>query len=323
MTDLRATTERSLSLRIGINTGEVVDRDRGAARNRRRSQRRRSARAGALGAGEILLGEATLAHVRDAVEVEPLTRDRAQGQARPGARVAARGGARRGCAPPLLGARWSAASDEIRAPAGGVRGTRFRRAPASSFTVVGDAGVGKSRLVAEFLRGALRCPRPSRALPPVWGGDHVLARRGGRATARGSARAARARPCACSDRTPRAARRRARPSARRRRSRGRCASCSRRSAVESPLVCVLDDVHWGEETFLDLVEQVAGAQRATRRCSSSAWARPELLERRAGLGRRQARTQRNVLLEAARGRATPTLLIEELVGDVPLDPRAP
>ena len=27
--------------------------------------------------------------------------------------------------------------------------------------------------------------------------------------------------------------------------------------AEQPLVCVFDDVHWGEETFLDLVEQVA------------------------------------------------------------------
>src|SRR5207244_3412467 len=33
------------------------------------------------------------------------------------------------------------------------------------------------------------------------------------------------------------------------------------AAAERPVVCVLDDVHWGEETFLDLVEQVAALAR--------------------------------------------------------------
>ena len=32
-------------------------------------------------------------------------------------------------------------------------------------------------------------------------------------------------------------------------------------AAETPLVCVFDDVHWGEETFLDLVEHVADLSR--------------------------------------------------------------
>jgi hypothetical protein len=32
-------------------------------------------------------------------------------------------------------------------------------------------------------------------------------------------------------------------------------------ATHAPLVCVFDDVHWGEETFLDLVEHVADLSR--------------------------------------------------------------
>ena len=48
---------------------------------------------------------------------------------------------------------------------------------------------------------------------------------------------------------------------------------------QAPLVCLFEDIHWGEETFLDLVEHVAllsaGAQ-VLLLCT----ARPELLERR-------------------------------------------
>ena len=39
---------------------------------------------------------------------------------------------------------------------------------------------------------------------------------------------------------------------------------------ERPLVVVFDDIHWAEPTFLDLVEHVADARRATRRSCSSA-----------------------------------------------------
>jgi len=54
-------------------------------------------------------------------------------------------------------------------------------------------------------------------------------------------------------------------------------------AGERPLVCVFDDVHWAEPTFLDLVEHVAG--RATGApllllCLS----RPDILESRSSLG---------------------------------------
>src|SRR4029079_9115493 len=53
------------------------------------------------------------------------------------------------------------------------------------------------------------------------------------------------------------------------------------AASDRALVCVFDDIHWGEETFLDLVEHVADLSRDAPillLCS----ARPELLDRRPG-----------------------------------------
>jgi tetratricopeptide (TPR) repeat protein len=51
------------------------------------------------------------------------------------------------------------------------------------------------------------------------------------------------------------------------------------AAEEVPLVVVLDDIHWGEETFLDLVEHVAFLSSGAR-ILMLCMARPELLERR-------------------------------------------
>ena len=54
-----------------------------------------------------------------------------------------------------------------------------------------------------------------------------------------------------------------------------------RVAAARAVVCAFDDIHWGEETFLDLVEHVADLSRDAPillLCS----ARPELLDRRPG-----------------------------------------
>ena len=63
------------------------------------------------------------------------------------------------------------------------------------------------------------------------------------------------------------------------------------AAVEQPVICVLDDVHWGEETFLDLVEQVTALTRDVP-LLLVCMGRPELLERRPGWGSRSERNQR-------------------------------
>ena len=51
------------------------------------------------------------------------------------------------------------------------------------------------------------------------------------------------------------------------------------AAEESPLVVVLDDVHWGEEAFLDLVDHIADLSRDAP-ILLFCMARPELLDRR-------------------------------------------
>ena len=57
-------------------------------------------------------------------------------------------------------------------------------------------------------------------------------------------------------------------------------------AQRRPLVVVLEDLHWAEPTFLDLAEAVAG--QAKQGLLVICVARPELLERRPGLGGRGA-----------------------------------
>ncbi|HEU5404806.1 MAG TPA: tetratricopeptide repeat protein, partial [Gaiellaceae bacterium] len=82
-------------------------------------------------------------------------------------------------------------------------------------------------------------------------------------------------------------------------------------AQEQPIVCLLDDLHWGEETLLDLVEHVADLSRDVP-LLLFCMARPELLERRPswGGGKWNATT---VLLEPLDARET-ELLIAELGG---------
>ena len=57
-------------------------------------------------------------------------------------------------------------------------------------------------------------------------------------------------------------------------------------AQRRPLVVVFDDIHWGEPTFLDLVEAVA-AQSRDAPVLLLCMARPDLLEAPAGLGGRR------------------------------------
>jgi predicted ATPase len=54
-------------------------------------------------------------------------------------------------------------------------------------------------------------------------------------------------------------------------------------AQEQPLVVVFDDIHWGEPTFLDLIEHVADLARDAP-ILLLCMARPELLEKRPGWG---------------------------------------
>ena len=85
------------------------------------------------------------------------------------------------------------------------------------------------------------------------------------------------------------------------------------AARERPLVVVWDDVHWAEEAFLDLVEHVADWSRDAP-ILLLCMARPELLDRRPGWagGKLHAAT---VLLEPL-GRDASDRLLDELVDSV-------
>ena len=155
-------------------------------------------------------------------------------------------------------------------------------------TVVGDPGVGKSRLVKEFTAAHSRPrPDPARPMPAVRRRHHVLAAGrgrpgGGRHRRRGPARRARSPrsprsplPAGADGRRDRRARRIgdravARPSSRSPSCSGAVAGCSRRWRCDRPVVMVVDDIHWAEPTFLDFLEHLVDASRGRtdpRRCA--------------------------------------------------------
>jgi tetratricopeptide (TPR) repeat protein len=87
-------------------------------------------------------------------------------------------------------------------------------------------------------------------------------------------------------------------------------------ASARPLVVVFDDLQWGEPTFLDLVEHVADWSRDAP-ILLLCLARPDLLERRPGWGGGKLNAT-TVLLEPLTGAETDRL-IDELLGGAALD----
>ena len=294
-----------IDVRIGVNTGEVVtgsgdslvtgDAVNVAARLEQ-----------AAAPGEVLIGSETYELVRGAVEVELLPPLEAKGKASP--LTAYR----------LLALTGDAAvARRVDAPLVG-RGTERRlladaweRACAeracSLFTILGAAGVGKSRLAAEFLEGLDATVLRGSCLsygdgitywpvvevvkqllgesePPNVGVSALLGR--GQAAADEIAFAAR--------------------------------KLFESAAAERPLIILFDDLQWGEPTFLDLVEHVAEWSRDAP-ILLLCLARPDLLERRAGWGggKHNATT---VLLEPLTPSET-NELIDHLLEGVALEPR--
>jgi class 3 adenylate cyclase/tetratricopeptide (TPR) repeat protein len=315
MTTLNEELEREygnrLALRIGLNTGEVVtgtverlatgDAVNVAARLEQ-----------AAGSGEILFGAETHALVRHTVVAEPLAPIAVRGKREPVPAwrlVAARGetGFARRFDVPMLGR-----ESELRHLL-----TAFEQAQRDRscqlVTIFGAAGVGKSRLAYEFLAsldGAAvlrgRClsygdgitywpvvevarqlePRLA-ALPLDPDVLSTLRRLLGDDAAMDS-----------TEEIAFAVRRLLEAAAR-----------------ELPLVCVFDDIQWGEPAFLELIEQIAALSRdaALLLCCL---ARPELLERSPGWGGGKLNAIA-VELEPLSGDETDDL-IEHLAGDSPL-----
>jgi class 3 adenylate cyclase/transcriptional regulator with XRE-family HTH domain len=268
-----ALPELGLQARIGLNSGEVVtgtgerlatgDAINVAARLEQ-----------AADPGTVLLGEATVELVREAVEIEAVPPLLVKGKAEPV--VAYR----------LLGVRPSGERSMTTPMIGRERELRrledaFAQAvqdhSCQLFTIEGMAGVGKSRLVAEFLRDrdGARVVR-GRCLPygegitywPVVEVLRQLDRLPGDALAASALRSlvqdapvpASAEEIAWGFR-----------------------KLLEEEAQEQPLVVVFDDIHWGEESFLDLIEHVADLSRDAPMLLLC-MARPELLDRRPGWG---------------------------------------
>ena len=301
----------TLEIRIGVNTGEVVtgteerlatgDSVNVAARLEQAAQ-----------PGEILLGEETMRLARDSVAVEEVEPLELKGKE---ARVAAyrlmsvtgEGPARR------LDVHMVGRERELRLLEE-VWGRAVSERSCQLITVLGSAGVGKSRLAYEFLdrldgatvvRG--RCLSYGEGIT-YWPVVEIvkqleprldeLVRDEAALTAIG-ALLGRGNASASSPQIAWAFRK-----------------LLEAAADEEPVVCVFDDVHWGEETFLDLVEHVADLSRNVP-LLLLCMARTELLDRRStwGGGKLNATT---VLLEPL-GATETDRLIDELLADVAVD----
>jgi class 3 adenylate cyclase/tetratricopeptide (TPR) repeat protein len=284
-----------LQVRTGVNTGEVVAGDPAARQTlvtgdavNVASRLEESA-----GSGEIILGEATRRLVRDAVRVEPVGTLALKGKT---------GGVlswrllevlrdapafARHFDSPLIGRDLELA--QLR--------QAFERAVEERttylFTLLGAAGIGKSRLVAELVVTVSdsatvvsgRClsygdgitfwplveivreltgdhADPASAIAELVADDEAAERIGERI----AATLGRDHAAASAEETSWAVRRLFQAVAQRR-----------------PLVVVLEDIHWGEPTFLDLIDHVAEWSRDAP-IFLLCVARPELLERRPGWG---------------------------------------
>ena len=305
-----------LQVRIGVNTGEVVTgtEERLATGDAVNVAARLEQ---AAVPGEILIGEDTLALTRDAVEVEPVDVLALRGKSepvRPYRLVSVEADApavRRRLDAPMVGR-----ARELR---------RLREAHSQSvddgscqlFTILGQAGVGKSRLAEEFLGGVDQAMVVrGRCLPygegiTYWPVVEVVLQ----LTAGEQDRLADLVP------DPLAAAAVAGLLGRETTvtSPEEVAWGFRKllegAASERPVVCVFDDLHWGESTFLDLVEHVADLSRNAP-ILLLCMARPELLDRRASWAGGKLNAT-SVLLEPLDEHET-DVLIEELLGERPL-----
>jgi len=253
--------------RIGVNTGEVVtgteerlatgDAVNVAARLQQ-----------AAAPDEVLIGEATLALVRAAVDAEPVEPLELKGKAEPVA--AYRLAAVRDAPERSHESRFVGREREV-----ALIREAWERARADErcelVTIVGDPGVGKSRLVAEALAAVDARVVRGRCLPygegiTYWPVVEVIKQLDALPADPNAADAIRSllgettRPALAEE----------------------IAWAFRKLLDErAPLVVVLDDIQWGDDTFLDLVESVTLLSPRAQ-ILLLCLARPELLSRRPG-----------------------------------------
>jgi len=235
--------ELNLNGRIGVTTGEVVtgteerlatgDAVNVAARLQQAAQ-----------PGEALLGSPTFELVRNAAEVEPVDPLELKGKAEPvGAYrlLAVREAPARGHQSLFVG-RAQEVSAIRKAWERAVNGERCELV-----TVVGEAGIGKSRLVAEALGSIEARVVEGRCLPygegiTYWPVVEVLKQLDARPSDPAAATSLRSLLGESETGTS---------------SEEIAWSFRKLLEEQAPLVCVFDELQWGEATFLDLVEHIA------------------------------------------------------------------
>ena len=326
--------DRVLTFRTGINTGEVFARDPTSGQSfvtgdavNVAARLEQAARP-----GEILLGQATYQLVRDAVTVEPAAPIEAKGKTEPlrSYRLVAvdpgqAGHARRMDAP-LVGR-----ERELGRLEQAFRATVEERS-CQLFTLLGPAGIGKSRLVAEFalavdheatvLRG--RCLSYGEGIT-YWPIGEIVRTAAGidDADSAGTARA-KVRTLVAGERDADAVAGRVSGAI------GLSTDAASQEEVfwairklfehvarHRPLVVVVEDIHWAEPTLLDLIEHLADWSRDVPLLLLCP-ARPELLDNRTGWGGGKL-SATTVLLEPLAADAT-SRLIAELPGGSAVPP---
>ena len=263
-----ALPELGLQGRIGLMTGEVVtgtqerlatgDAVNVAARLEQAAE-----------PGEVLIGEPTLALVCEAVEVEPVEPLLLKGKAEP---VRAFRLLRLREAPERRhGARFVGRERELALVQEAWERVRAERR-CELITLVGDAGVGKSRLAAELLASVEATVVRGRCLPygegiTYWPVVEVVKQldvlpEDAAAAAAIHSLLGESEAATSSEEIAWAFRK-----------------TLEHAAAERPLVVLFDDIQWGEETFCDLIEHVA-LLSAGAAILLLCIARPELTERR-------------------------------------------
>jgi class 3 adenylate cyclase/tetratricopeptide (TPR) repeat protein len=315
--ELRRERGVELAVRIGVNTGEAVTGAGAAAGSFTAGDMVNVAARleQAARPGDILLGRDTFRLVRHAVDAEPVAPLTVKGKS-----AAVEAFRLVAVAPDVWGR-----AQRSRAPMVGRRGERRRLLDAfhqgvadgscQLFTVLGAAGVGKSRLVAEVLTGieGAATVATGRCLPygdglTWWPLVEALDASGllVQAGADDEAAAARAAELLKPAGDPMAPEE---------------AFWAVRKVFEvlarsRPLVVVVDDLQWAEPTFVDLIEHVADWTRDAP-LLLLIMARPELLDTRAGWGR--GKPNATTLLLEPLPETDARDLLHELIGPARLD----
>jgi class 3 adenylate cyclase/tetratricopeptide (TPR) repeat protein len=313
--DLERDYGTTVMVRTGVNTGQVVTgtEERLATGDAVNVAARLEQ---AAAPGEIVIGPETWRLVRDEVNVEPLAPLELKGKSLPlsAYRLVALGTGKRdtdgGIGAPMVG-----------------RGTQLRMLndvfanvvdgrSCSMFTILGAAGVGKTRLTAEFLAGIDAIQLRGRCLSygegitywpvitmmkqllgtPAGAGAAALMERDGAVAAPLETILGDVTVTTSSTEIAWAVRK-----------------LLEAAAEEKPLAVVFDDVHWGEPTLFDLIEHIGDFSRDAP-ILLLCLGRPELLERRPGWGGGKLNAT-TVLLEPLNAADTEALLDELLPPD--------